>query len=161
TGAGDGQECPSYGISLRGLGELYLGQKRYADLEGLAKRLESVEGQVLLGRAHLARREFAEARSLLESAIAQSPQAVPPLVCLTHVLLQEGRDLAAAEKALSELLVLDPGQGESRRNLAVLLRSQNRPGEALSVCRSAREKGIAEPELTLMHGMLLHEAGDL
>jgi tetratricopeptide (TPR) repeat protein len=161
TGAGDGQECPSYGISLRGLGELYLGQKRYSDLEGLAKRLGSIEEPVLLGRAHLARRQFAEARRLLESAIAQTPGAVSPRVFLTHVLLQEGRDPAAAEKALRELLLLDPGQGESWRNLAVLLRSQNRLGEALDACRSARAHGSRDPELALMHGMLLHESGDL
>ncbi len=163
-GAGNngGPECPPHEIrALLGLGEVYLAQKRYADLERAAGRLGAIDGPVLLARAQLARREFAEARSLLESALAKAPQAVPPRVFLTHVLLQEGRDLAAAEKALRAVLVLDPGQAESWRNLAVLLRSQNRLAEALAVCASARAHGAVAPELALMHGMLLHEAGDL
>jgi tetratricopeptide (TPR) repeat protein len=148
-------------LALLGLGELYLAQKRYADLERIASRLGEIEGTVLRGRGQLARREFGEARSLLEGAMARAPQAVPPRVFLTHVLLQEGRDLAAAEKTLRDLLLLNPGQAESWRNLAVLLRSQNRLPEALAVCRSARTQGAVDPELALMHGMLLHEAGDL
>jgi tetratricopeptide (TPR) repeat protein len=163
---GTGESAESTGdsrppLAMMGLAELYLAQKRYQELEQVAGRLNGIEGRVLLGRAHLARREFAEARRLLESAIAQAPQAMPARVFLTHVLLQEGRDLAAAEKALRELLLVDPGQSESWRNLAVLLRSQNRLGEALEACRSARAHGSSDPELALMYGMLLHEAGDL
>jgi len=148
-------------LAMMGLAELYLAQKRYQELEQVVGRLNRIEGHVLLGRAHLAQREFGGARRLLESAIEQAPRAVPPRVFLTHVLLQEGRDLAAAEKVLRELLLIDPGQGESWRNLAVLLRSQNRLGEALEACRSARAHGSSDPELALMYGMLLHEAGDL
>jgi hypothetical protein len=60
--------------------------------------------------------------------VAGHPQAIWPRVVLSHVLLQEGRDLAGAEKALRDVLALDPNHAEARVNLAVLL--QNRQREA-------------------------------
>jgi hypothetical protein len=51
-------------------------------------------------------------------------------VILSHVYLQEGRDWPAAERALRDILALDPGHGEARRNLAVLLRDRGRQAEA-------------------------------
>jgi hypothetical protein len=47
---------------------------------------------------------------------------------LSHVLLQEGRDPAAAEQALHAVLELDPQSAEARHNLALLLRE--REGQA-------------------------------
>jgi protein O-GlcNAc transferase len=52
------------------------------------------------------------------------------------VLLQEGKDLQAAERVLREIVELDPRQAESWRNLAVLLREQGRLAEAVEVCRT-------------------------
>jgi tetratricopeptide (TPR) repeat protein len=110
-----------------GLGELYLAQGRQADLEDVAGQLANglgrpVEGSVLRARGHLARREFAAARSLLEAAIAEAPREVWPRTILSHVYLQEGEDWAAAERALRDILQLDPQHAEARRNLEVLRR---------------------------------------
>jgi tetratricopeptide (TPR) repeat protein len=55
----------------------------------------------------------------------------------------------------------DPGHAESWRNLAVLLKQQARPAEALTVCRSGLAHLPDEAELLLLHGVLLHELGDL
>jgi hypothetical protein len=85
-----------------------------------------VEAAVLRARGHLGRREFDAARHVLEAAVARSPGAVWPRVILTHVLLQEGRDWAAAERALRDVLALDPGHAEARQNLDLLLRQQGR-----------------------------------
>jgi Flp pilus assembly protein TadD len=93
------------------------------------QHLESLcplEAAVLKARVHLARKEFAAARRLAEEAIAAAPQELRPRVVLSHILLQEGRDWAAAEQALREVLVLDPGQVEAQHNLALLLRKQGR-----------------------------------
>jgi Tfp pilus assembly protein PilF len=84
------------------------------------------EAAVLRARGHLERQEFATARGLLEAAIFASPRSVWPRVVLTHVLLREGGDGAAAERALREVLALDPGHAEARRNLEVLLQRQGR-----------------------------------
>jgi hypothetical protein len=45
---------------------------------------------------------------------------VRPRVLLSHVLLQEGKDPAAAEQALRAVLALDPGDAEAQHNLQVL-----------------------------------------
>jgi hypothetical protein len=78
---------------------------------------------VLRARGLLARREFDAARQLLHAAIAQEPTALLPRVVLSYVLLQEGRNPAAAAQALLDVLALCPEHAEARRNLAVL-RSQ-------------------------------------
>jgi tetratricopeptide (TPR) repeat protein len=113
------------------LGELFVGQHRWADVEWGAKGLEEqakapVEAAMLRGQASLARKEFAAARGLFEGAIAGAPEAPVPWVLLSHALLQEGRDWAAAERALRKVLQLDPGNLEAHNNLAVLLRRQER-----------------------------------
>ena len=88
--------------------------------------LAAVEGAVLRARGLLARRELPAARQTLEKTIVDAPQALWPRVILTHVLLQEGRDWAAAERALRDVLEIAPNHAEARRNLAVLLRQQGR-----------------------------------
>jgi len=172
--------------ALCGLGELYLAKARWEELEGVARRLEApyqpeaqareqtgtpslalrvgvgrTEAQVLRGRGCLARQEFAEARGRLEAAVQMAPHAVLPRAFLTHVLLQEDKDLPAPELALRGLVTLEPKHVEGWRNLAVLLRRQNRLAEAAVVCQSARWHCADDAELLLLHGRLLNESGDL
>ena len=45
---------------------------------------------------------------------------------LSHVLLKEGRDPDAAERALRDVLELEPSNAEARNNLAVLRRGRER-----------------------------------
>jgi Tfp pilus assembly protein PilF len=78
------------------------------------------ESAVLRARGYLARQDFAAAREVLHEAIARAPRALWPRVILTHAWLQEGRDAAAAERALLDVLELDPEHKEARHNLAVL-----------------------------------------
>ena len=98
-------ERPDFVPAGLALGELYLTQERWTDLQATAQRLEAqpqsrMEAAVLRARAELAQRHFAVARQLLGHTIREYPQALWPRVILSHVLLQEGRDLAAAEQAL-------------------------------------------------------------
>jgi hypothetical protein len=81
---------------------------------------------VVRARGHLARREFASARRLLEETIGRHPTAVGPHVFLSYVLLQESQDYGAAERTLRRVLELDPNNVEARRNLEVLLRQEKR-----------------------------------
>jgi Flp pilus assembly protein TadD len=74
------------------------------------------------------RQDFTGARDLLDAAIAVAPQAVWPRVVRSHVLLREGRDWAGAERALRDVLALDPRHAKARRNLAVLLQRAGTPG---------------------------------
>jgi GT2 family glycosyltransferase/Tfp pilus assembly protein PilF len=124
-------EQPDFGQAWLGLAEILLGQGRWPELEDAAQHLGNgarlpMEAAVVRARGHLARREFAAARQELEAAIARDPQALWPRVILTHVLLQEGRDWDAAERALRDVLVLDPHHAEAQRNLEVLLRQQGK-----------------------------------
>jgi tetratricopeptide (TPR) repeat protein len=122
-------ERPDFVPAWLGLGELYLAAGRWADLDQVAHGLEAqtvaaLDGAILRARAHLLRREFAEARRLVEQILAQAPQGLGPRVLLSHVLLQEGRDWAAVEQALQAVLALDPNNAEARHNLEVLRHRQ-------------------------------------
>lgn len=124
------KERPDYVPARLGLGDLYIKQGRWAELDQLTHNLEEqgmvVEGTILRSRSCAARREFTSARRLLEDAIPRFPKALGLRLLLTHVLIQEGRDWAGAEKALRDLLALDPDHPEANRNLQVLLQQQNR-----------------------------------
>jgi hypothetical protein len=61
---------------------------------------------------------------LLEKAIGAAPDTVWPRLLSSRVILQEGRDMAAAEEALRTVLALDPNQKEARSNLEVRLRQR-------------------------------------
>ncbi len=129
-------EHPYFGPAWLELGQLYLAQGRWERFDEAVRRLRdqpqlAQEVAVLSACGHLARREFAAARQLLEGVIAREPRAVYPRQLLTHMLLQEGKDWAAAEQALRDVLALDPGHAEARSNLAVLLRQLGRDAEAL------------------------------
>ncbi len=117
---------PEQRICWVGLAELYLGQGRWREFEEALGWLgDELDALVLRARGHLARREFDAARRLLEEAIAREPRALLPRVVMSYVWLQEGRDPAAAERALLDVLALCPDHAEARRNLAVL-RAQRR-----------------------------------
>jgi tetratricopeptide (TPR) repeat protein len=124
-------EHPRFAPAWMGLEDLYMAQGRCADLESVARQWEAVpQGRVeaitVRAREHLARQEFTQARQLLEESIALAPDYLRPRVLLSHVLLQEDRDLQAAEKALRDVLALDPEHAEAKQNLHVLLQQLDR-----------------------------------
>src|SRR5262249_45343066 len=113
-------------------GELSLGQRRWDDLEAAARGLEAArpgteEAAVLRARGHLARQEFDAARGLLDGAGERAPQALHPRLVRAYAYLQGGRAGEAAERALRDVLAVDPGHAETRRNPALLLRRLGKP----------------------------------
>jgi Flp pilus assembly protein TadD len=68
-------------------------------------------------------------RALTEDVVTLAPKPLKARSYLTYTLLQEGRDWDAAERALRDLLALDPNNAEARQNLNVLLQQQGRPAE--------------------------------
>jgi tetratricopeptide (TPR) repeat protein len=129
------QERPDFVPAWRGLAEVYLSARRWAELEQAAQALEGeslgTEASVLRARGHLVREDFGTARRLLEAASAAEPAALGPRVLLSHALLREHQDLAAAETTLRDILTLAPDHAEARHNLALLLRRQGRTPEAV------------------------------
>jgi Flp pilus assembly protein TadD len=89
------------------------------------------------------------------------PAELAPRILLTHALLQEGSDEAAAERALREVVACDPHLAESWRKLAVLLRKQGRLAEAATTCHAGRRQQPDDVGLLRLHGALLQECGDL
>jgi len=165
---------PGYFDALKGLGEMYLKQRRWAELEQVVEHLEEektashglhgehgYEGQIIKARGMLARKEFEKARTVLEPMAAALPGAVYPRVILSHAYLQEGRDLPAAERMLREIVELDPSQAETWRNLAVLLRQQGRLEEAVEVCRTGWRHCLVYPTLPLLLGITFDRSSKL
>jgi len=109
-----------------GLGELYLKQHRWKDLDRVVRNLKgnestpTLESSVLLARSYLERSEFAAARWTLTEAIDHHPDALMPRVILSHVYLREGGDWKGAERALLDVLAKDPNHREAARNLEIL-----------------------------------------
>ena len=158
-------EAPGLVPAWMGLGELYLQQERWSQLEQVVAQLQGHppmggEAAVLQARACLARREFATARQVLEGILARDPQALKPRVILSHVLLQSG-DEDAAEPLLRSIVQLDPTQAESWRNLAVLLGRRGKRHEAVEVAQEGRQHCPHDPDLLLTYGVFLRESGEL
>jgi glycosyltransferase involved in cell wall biosynthesis len=140
------EDCPAFAPAWLDLTRLYAQQGRWAEVLDALPHLggdtqTALEALVLRGRAHLAREEFAAAREHLQAAIAAAPQEIMPRVFLTHALLKEGKDLAAAEQALLDVLALDPGDHEALHNLRVLRQQQNSVKPVVEVARLPNANG--------------------
>ncbi len=126
------EERPGYLPALRSLGELYLRQQRFGDLDAFVSNLENgasagqawLETMILKARKYLAIRQFDQARQILEQATQRAPNEPYVWRLLSDALLQEGKDWDRAEMALRRVLELDPNCHEVRNNLAVLLRQR-------------------------------------
>jgi tetratricopeptide (TPR) repeat protein len=170
------EEQPEHLPAWLGLGEMYLAQAKWEPLQDIIQRMTEEntsghalhgkhgfqeEGQVLRARRMLAGKEYEPAKGILRDLATKNPAWVYPRIILSHVLLQEGKDEAAAEQVLREIVELDPSQAESWRNLAVLYRHQKKLAQSAAVCRSARVHCTRDPDLLLLQGIVLREMGDL
>jgi tetratricopeptide (TPR) repeat protein len=121
------REAPGLLPAWLGLAALYLTQQHWGDLEGALAQLEGLPGgaceaALLRGKAMLARGELAQARAGAEYGLKRWPDFVPLWLLLSHALLKQGDDPAAARHALEEVLRLDPDNPQARHNLAALNR---------------------------------------
>jgi tetratricopeptide (TPR) repeat protein len=119
-------ERADYLPTLMGLGELYLTQEEWEKVDEMVHRLATmpagqVESTILRAQKHMARHEFGPAKDLLAEAKQRFPNSLLPRVVFSHALLQEDRDLDAAETALREVLTMDPNHLPTRHNLHVLM----------------------------------------
>lgn len=123
-------EVPDYLPAQLGLAEVAYRREDWNELErvlqDLARQDNAVDVAVFRARVQLAQKEFATAQALLQQIILAHPTAIWPRVILSHVLLQEGRDWAAAEQTLRSILELDPEHREAQQNLQILVRQHGR-----------------------------------
>jgi tetratricopeptide (TPR) repeat protein len=123
------EDRPKFLPAWLALGELYLKQDRWKALDQLTAGLERetgaiLEAVILRARGHFARNEFRKAASALDDVLPRYPDAVGPRMLLSHVLLKEGRDWHGAERALRDVLRVEPESAEAKGNLELLLRRQ-------------------------------------
>jgi tetratricopeptide (TPR) repeat protein len=149
-------EQPQHAGAWEGLAEVALKRQRWDLVTECADQREGLPGgdleaAVLRARVHLGRREFADARRLLDAVSDRYPQAVKPRLMRSRVLLEAGDD-QAADAALCAVLALDDENREARHNLDVLRRrhtptAANGPpprGTAL-LSRPVQPDGSGEP----------------
>jgi glycosyltransferase involved in cell wall biosynthesis/Flp pilus assembly protein TadD len=120
-------ERPDFVAGWKSLAELLLSQGRWEVLDETLGRLRSLalnEAELLRARAYLARGEHVAARALLEEEVDRVPQSVTAWLLLSRVLLAQGGEVAAAERALRAVLGLAPGHPEASGSLAILLQRQ-------------------------------------
>ena len=128
-----------------GLAELYLRRERWPELEYFLQNLEGkglnpAKVGWLRARGQVQRGEVAAARRTLGGVVAQDPRRSGPRVLLSQVLLQEGRDWAAAERALRDVLEIDPNHAETQHNLRVLLRRLGKESTTANWWIKAKQK---------------------
>jgi tetratricopeptide (TPR) repeat protein len=115
----------SFTPAWRGLGELYAEQARWHEFTKLVEQMKAdpqaeLDGAVLQAEGHLAREEFSAAQEILNPVIDAVPQSLWPRLVLSRTLLREGKDMAAAEQALRNVLMLDPNNAEAQQYLRLL-----------------------------------------
>jgi tetratricopeptide (TPR) repeat protein len=156
---------PGFLLGWVALGEFYRDQGCWTDLERTAQAMEREsrmipEALALRAQGLLACQDFAQAQDLLRLALARDPSFLKAKEILSHVLLQEAKEPAAAEALLREILQSDPANAQAWHNLVVLYHEQNRMVEATDLCQEALVQCPNDPDLLLLHGMLLQEQGE-
>ena len=151
------EEQPDFQPALLELGSLLLSQGRLEEAEAIIQRLEAgrqpAGGAVVLrARLLMARKDHAGARQLLEEAVARTPEQVRLWMLLSYALLQQGKDLDAAERVLRKILELDPANVEARSNLAILLHQQG---------RTAKGAGVQGPSLAQLYHQVCALSSDI
>jgi tetratricopeptide (TPR) repeat protein len=155
-------ETPDFHPARLRLAELYLRQERWPEMETTLDALrphKPLDASVLRARMHLARKEIAAARQLLEDVLREAPQYLMAQVFLSHVLLQSGEE-RAAEPLLRRIVEKAPTHADSWLNLAVLYRRQDRLREAVAAAKGGCFHCPNDVSLLLLQGTLLHEVGD-
>jgi tetratricopeptide (TPR) repeat protein len=116
---------PDFGPAWLALGESLAAAGNLPGLRAVAAAAEAalpggVEGAVLRARSMSAAGDHRGARRELDRFCRQHPAAVLPRVVLAQALFLEGRDRAAAARALAELTALAPDHPEVARLAALL-----------------------------------------
>ncbi len=120
------KENPDFGQALLGLGQVLFDLKRPHDADQVLAQLENnphtqAEAAVLAALKHVINKDYNTAKQVLNEAALNHPQAVEPRILLARLLFRErAQNPGAAEKALRDILVLDPGNSEAKSNLEKL-----------------------------------------
>jgi tetratricopeptide (TPR) repeat protein len=128
----------------------------------LSPALIDAEGHVSRGNAHFALREYASALEEFEAAIRQRPDYVNAHFNAGIVLSLMDRHADAMrefEYAISLAQAQDVSLPEAYYHLAMSLRAQGRPQEALSAAVTATERG-GDPSFAYLRSELHAALGD-
>jgi tetratricopeptide (TPR) repeat protein len=119
------RDRPDFRPAWLGMGELFIRQKRWLELEELIARLAeqpsgAVDAVCLRAQAHRVRLEFDQGRTLLEQARTRWPDSLPVLIQYSFMLLEQDTDHVLADRVLAKILARDPGNSTAQRNRQVL-----------------------------------------
>lgn len=127
------KEQPGFGQALLGLGQTLLDQKRFDDLEKVVAELEATpqggaEAAVLRGLRLVHEKKLDEAKRVAEEAVLKYPQFVEPRILLSRLIWRErDKNPGMVEKALRDILALDPANAEAKKLLEKLQGGGARP----------------------------------
>jgi tetratricopeptide (TPR) repeat protein len=136
--------------SLYELGLLLLEKGRAVETEPIVRKLDALgpigtmAATMLLAQRHLRQGEVAQARGLLETAVAAEPPALEPRVMLSRLLVESGADGEPTERALRAVLALAPDHDWARAKLASVLNKQQ-PQPAPYPAPQPQDSGPSQP----------------
>ena len=150
--------------SLYELGLLLMEQGRVSEVDPIVPKLDALGSigsmaATMLGTQRLLKDgEFAQARRLLEKAIATQPQALEPRVLLSKMLMDNGAHGEAIKHALRAVLAIAPDHDWARSQLATLLNDEKpRPVPPPAPQQSPTADSGAEQSYSREH--LMHSHG--
>lgn len=123
---------PRYTLAWSALGQLYLRQGRFAELQDLLPRLAACDGGkgfalVMAAQAWLVTRDFGRARALLEEAIARDPQMLWARLTLIDLLVAQGASPEVLIRVHLDVLEIEPQHAETLRRLKELYQAAGQP----------------------------------
>ncbi|HLN32178.1 MAG TPA: FkbM family methyltransferase [Gemmataceae bacterium] len=156
-------DMPRYRAGWQGLGETLLKQEKLDGAFELAQRLQEEphlrgEGLVLLGQVLARRGDLAGARSTLDQAGREFPNAVGVRQARSRFLFEHGPE-REAEGALKKLAELTPHDGAVHHNLGALYQRTGRPSLALEAYGRSLQERPDSPGTYLQLGHVLQGVG--
>jgi tetratricopeptide (TPR) repeat protein len=136
-------------------------QKAISELQAVVNAApDNFVARYNLGRAHVARGEWEQARQQFTEAIRERPDYLPAYLALAQ--LQVMRDeYDTALKTVARILIIDKNNGPARMIEAAALLGEKRYTDARQLLEAVRKANPAAPDIDFSLGMVAMKEGNL
>ena len=136
-------------------------QKAISELQAVVNAApDNFVARYNLGRAHVARGEWEQARQQFTEAIRERPDYLPAHLALAQLQVMHS-DYEAALKSVDQILVIDKNNGPARMIQAASFLGEKRYPEARQLLMAIRQANPNAPDIDFSLGMVALKQGSL